>query len=114
MAEIGIQEKKGPSPWVWLVGLLVLALVVGEAELEHRRREDDHGLGLAQYDPPVISRIWSLDYPVEIQPGMTFALETQHGKLHDHGVRLEEMLYVTDTGIEMVTTYKCHEIIATT
>ena len=36
-----------------------------------------HGLGLAQYDPPVISRIWSLDHPVEIQPGMTFALETQ-------------------------------------
>ena len=30
-----------------------------------------HGLGLAQYDPPVISRIWSLDHPVEIQPGMT-------------------------------------------
>src|SRR5262245_1505911 len=22
-----------------------------------------HGLGLAQYDPPVISRIWSLDHP---------------------------------------------------
>jgi Xaa-Pro aminopeptidase len=72
-----------------------------------------HGLGLAQYDPPVISRIWSLDYPVEIRPGMTFALETQNGKLHDHGVRLEEMLYVTETGIEMVTTYKSHEIIAT-
>ena len=28
-----------------------------------------HGLGLAQYDPPVISRIWSLDHPVEIEPG---------------------------------------------
>ena len=39
-----------------------------------------HGLGLAQYDPPVISRIWSLDHPIEIQEGMTFALETQHGK----------------------------------
>jgi hypothetical protein len=25
-----------------------------------------HGLGLAQYDPPVISRIWSLDHPVEM------------------------------------------------
>ena len=61
--------------------------------------------------PPVISRIWSLDHPVEIQPGMTFALETQHGKLHRFGVRLEEMLYVTDTGIEMVSTYKSHEII---
>lgn len=70
-----------------------------------------HGLGLAQYDPPVISRTWSLDHPVEIQKGMTFALETQHGKMHDHGVRLEEMLYVTDDGYEMVTTYKCHEII---
>jgi Xaa-Pro aminopeptidase len=72
-----------------------------------------HGLGLAQYDPPVISRIWSLDYPVEIQTGMTFALETQHGVLHDHGVRLEEMLYVTETGYELVTTYQQHEIIVT-
>jgi Xaa-Pro dipeptidase len=70
-----------------------------------------HGLGLAQYDPPVISRIWSLDHPVTIEPGMTFALETQHGKLHEYGVRLEEMLYVTETGIEMVSTYKNHEII---
>ena len=39
-----------------------------------------HGLGLAQYDPPVISRIWSLDHPIEIKEGMVFALETQHGK----------------------------------
>jgi len=70
-----------------------------------------HGLGLAQYDPPVISRIWSLDHPVEIKPGMTFALETQHGKLHRFGVRLEEMLYVTETGIELVSSYKSHEII---
>lgn len=70
-----------------------------------------HGLGLAQYDLPVISRIWSLDHPVEIVPGMTFALETQHGKLHDHGVRLEEMLYVTDSGHELVSSYKSHEII---
>ncbi len=28
-----------------------------------------HGLGLAQYDPPVISRIWSLDHPIEIKAG---------------------------------------------
>jgi Xaa-Pro aminopeptidase len=28
-------------------------------------------------------------------------------------VRLEEMLYVTETGYEMVTTYKQHEIIST-
>ena len=70
-----------------------------------------HGLGLAQYDQPVISRIWSLDYPQEIQEGMVFALETQHGKLHEFGVRLEEMMIVTPTGAELVSTYKSHEIV---
>ncbi|MGH9245312.1 MAG: M24 family metallopeptidase [Acidimicrobiales bacterium] len=70
-----------------------------------------HGLGLAQYDQPVISRIWSLDYPIEITPGMVFALETQHGRLHEFGVRLEEMLVVTDDGVEMLSSYKPHEII---
>lgn len=70
-----------------------------------------HGLGLAQYDQPVISRIWSLDHPIDIEPGMVFALETQHGKLHEYGVRLEEMLVVTETGTEMLSTFKSHEII---
>lgn len=70
-----------------------------------------HGLGLAQYDPPVISRIWSMEHPVNIEPGMVFALETQHGKLHDHGVRLEEMLVVNETGTEMLSTFSNHEII---
>jgi len=69
-----------------------------------------HGLGLAQYDPPVISRIWSLDHPIEIQPGMVFALETQHGKVHEFGVRLEEMLIVTDDGHELITSFPIDEI----
>ena len=71
-----------------------------------------HGLGLAQYDQPVISRIWSLDHPIEIRPGMVFALETQHGKVHEFGVRLEEMLAVTDSGIDMLSTYASHEILS--
>jgi Xaa-Pro aminopeptidase len=70
-----------------------------------------HGLGLAQYDQPVISRIWSLDHPQEIKEGMVFALETQHGKLHEFGVRLEEMLIVTENGPDLVSSYKSHEII---
>lgn len=69
-----------------------------------------HGLGLAQYDQPVISRIWSLDHPVDILPGMVFALETQHGKVHEFGVRLEEMLVVTDTGHELITSFPIDEI----
>jgi len=69
-----------------------------------------HGLGLAQYDPPVISRIWSLDHPVEIQPGMTFALETQHGKRFRYGVRIEEMLIVHDDSIEIVSNFPVKQI----
>jgi Xaa-Pro dipeptidase len=69
-----------------------------------------HGLGLAQYDPPVISRIWSLDHPIEIETGMVFALETQHGKVHEFGVRLEEMLIVTETGHELITSFPIDEI----
>ncbi|MGH2547521.1 MAG: M24 family metallopeptidase, partial [Actinomycetota bacterium] len=69
-----------------------------------------HGLGLAQYDPPVISRIWSLDHPQEIQEGMVFALETQHGKVHEFGVRLEEMLIVNESGSERISTFPIDEI----
>jgi hypothetical protein len=70
-----------------------------------------HGLGLVQYDRPVISRIWSLDHPEEIRPGMVFALETQHGKNHEFGVRLEEMMLVTDDGHELLSTYNSDGII---
>ena len=69
-----------------------------------------HGLGLAQYDTPVISRIYSLDFPVEIQPGMSFALETQHGKPLQWGVRLEEMMVVTEKGPEITTQFPIEEI----
>jgi Xaa-Pro aminopeptidase len=63
-----------------------------------------HGLGLAQYDMPVVSRIYSMDHPIEIRPGMSFALETQHGKMLEWGVRLEQMLLVPEKGPAEVTT----------
>lgn len=69
-----------------------------------------HGLGLAQYDMPVISRIWSLDHPQQIESGMVFALETQHGKVHDFGVRIEEMLIVHDDRTELISTFPVNEI----
>jgi Xaa-Pro aminopeptidase len=69
-----------------------------------------HGLGLAQYDMPVISRIWSLDHPQTIEPGMVFALETQHGKVHDFGVRIEEMLIVHEDSTEIISTFPVREI----
>jgi Xaa-Pro dipeptidase len=69
-----------------------------------------HGLGLAQYDPPVISRIWSLDHPIEIKPGMVFALETQHGKQFRWGVRIEEMLIVHDDHTEIISNFPVQQI----
>ena len=69
-----------------------------------------HGLGLAQYDPPVISRIWSLDHPVEIKEGMVFALETQHGKVHEWGVRIEEMVIVHENETELITHFPIDRI----
>jgi len=69
-----------------------------------------HGLGLAQYDPPVISRIWSLDHPLEIQPGMVFALETQHGKKYEWGVRIEEMLIVHPDRTEIISNFPVEQI----
>ena len=69
-----------------------------------------HGLGLAQYDTPVVSRIYFLDYPVEIEPGMSFALETQHGKPLEWGVRLEEMMVITEKGPEVTTQFPIEEI----
>ncbi|MBM3342883.1 MAG: aminopeptidase P family protein [Betaproteobacteria bacterium] len=69
-----------------------------------------HGLGLAQYDQPVISRIWSLDHPIEIKEGMVFALETQHGKTHQWGVRIEEMLIVHKDSVEIVSNFPVEQI----
>lgn len=69
-----------------------------------------HGLGLAQYDTPVVSRIYSLDHPVEIESGMSFALETQHGRPLQWGVRLEEMLVVTEEGPQVTTQFPIEEI----
>lgn len=69
-----------------------------------------HGLGLAQYDLPVISRIWSIDHPIEIKPGMVFALETQHGKPLEFGVRIEEMLIVHEDRTEIISNFPVEQI----
>ena len=58
----------------------------------------------------VISRIWSLDHPIEIQEGMTFALETQHGIPFEYGVRIEEMVIVHSDHTEIVSNFPVEKI----
>ncbi|MEM0296317.1 MAG: Xaa-Pro peptidase family protein [Zestosphaera sp.] len=70
-----------------------------------------HGLGLSHYDLPLVSRISSIEHPYPIKENMVFALETQHGKEFQWGVRIERMLRVTSTGIEMLDKFPYEEII---
>ena len=46
----------------------------------------------------------------EVITGMTFALETQHGKRFRYGVRIEEMLIVKNDGIEIVSNFPVKQI----
>ena len=38
--------------------------------------QQGHGIGLAIWEKPMISRLVSLEHPTMIEPGMVFALET--------------------------------------
>jgi Xaa-Pro aminopeptidase len=68
-----------------------------------------HGIGLvnpgarhAHYNPPVINRQWSFDHPQVFEPGMVIAVESLEGEHRVGGVRLENMVVVTDTGAEII------------
>ena len=69
-----------------------------------------HGLGVGLWEFPIISRAYSLEHPVEIEPGMVFALETQHGKQFEWGVRIEEMLIVHENEVEIISSFPVEQI----
>lgn len=69
-----------------------------------------HGIGLSLYELPLIWRGCSLDNPLVLEEGMTFAIETQHGVPGIGGVRLEEMICVTEDGVEVLSQWPVDEI----
>ncbi len=62
-----------------------------------------HGLGLYLYEYPIINRLWSLDHPMTIEKGMTMAIECMEFDPMVGRTKLEEMIAVTDTGVEIFT-----------
>jgi Xaa-Pro dipeptidase len=68
-----------------------------------------HGIGLSHHEKPWISRAYSLDHPIEVQPGMHFALETFYGE-EDDGARIESQVIVTETGSKVITKWPCEEL----
>ena len=58
-----------------------------------------HGLGVGLYEAPMISRVHSLEHPIEIEEGMVFALETYCAASDgESAARIEEEVVVTSTG----------------
>jgi Xaa-Pro aminopeptidase len=70
-----------------------------------------HGVGLAIWEKPVISRLVSLDHPVEIRPGMVFALETYWPSSDGwSAARIEEEIVVTEKGHEIITRFPADQL----
>ncbi len=69
-----------------------------------------HGIGVGLWEFPIVSRLYSLENPVEIRPGMVFALETYAGQGYN-GVRIEDELVVTEDGKEIITKFPADELI---
>ncbi|WP_247728629.1 M24 family metallopeptidase [Halovivax limisalsi] len=70
-----------------------------------------HGLGLQLYEVPLIWRGLSPDHPIEIEEGMTMAVETQE-PADRQGVRVEEMVVVRENGVEILSQWPVEEITA--
>ena len=68
-----------------------------------------HGLGLQLYEVPLIWRGVSPDHPIEIEEGMTMAVETQE-PADRQGVRVEEMVVVREDGVEVLSQWPVTEI----
>ncbi len=70
-----------------------------------------HGVGVGLHERPIISRLNSLEDPVEIKEGMVFALETYAPAADGHSAaRIEEEVVVTADGPKVITLFPCEEL----
>jgi len=70
-----------------------------------------HGIGLALHERPIISRLVSLESPMEIKTGMVFALETYCPATDGYSAaRIEEEVVVTDKGCRVITLFPAEEL----
>ena len=83
-----------------------------DSEMEAFGLQFGHGLGLALHERPIISRLNSLEHPVELKEGMVFALETYCPADDGHSAaRIEEEVVVTATGHEVITLFPAEELV---
>jgi Xaa-Pro dipeptidase len=82
-----------------------------ENEMDAFGLQFGHGVGVGLHERPIISRLNSLDAPIEIQEGMVFALETYAPAADGRSAaRIEEELVVTADGCKIITLFPCEEL----
>jgi Xaa-Pro dipeptidase len=70
-----------------------------------------HGLGLGLHERPIISRLNSLDDPMELEAGMVFAVETYCPAADGvSAARIEEEVIVTPKGAQIITLFPADEL----
>jgi len=81
------------------------------SEMEAFGLQFGHGLGLALHERPVISRLNSIEHPMEIKEGMVFALETYCPASDGFSAaRIEEEIVVTKSGASVITRFPAQEL----
>ena len=82
-----------------------------ENEMECFGLQFGHGVGLGLHERPIISRLNSLDNPVELKEGMVIALETYcPAKDGFSAARIEEEVVVTADGPQVITHFPSQEL----
>jgi Xaa-Pro aminopeptidase len=82
-----------------------------ESEMEAFGLQFGHGLGLALHERPIISRLNSLEHPIEIQEGMVFAVETYCPATDGYSAaRIEEEIVVSAEGPRVITLFPAEEL----
>jgi len=81
------------------------------SEMECFGLQFGHSVGLFLHERPIISRLNSLDHPVEIKEGMVIALETYCPASDGFSAaRIEEEVVVTADGPEVITRFPSAEL----
>jgi Xaa-Pro dipeptidase len=81
------------------------------SEMECFGLQFGHSVGLFLHERPIISRLNSLDHPVEIKEGMVIALETYcPAKDGYSAARIEEEVVVTAHGPQVITRFPSQEL----
>jgi Xaa-Pro aminopeptidase len=82
-----------------------------ESEMECFGLQFGHGVGLGLHERPIISRLNSLDHPVELVEGMVIALETYCPASDGiSAARIEEEVVITADGPEVITHFPSEEL----